>query len=195
MAETLTLNTIEQLKAIAHPLRQQLLEQFSLKPATTKQVATALGLQPTRLYHHVAKLEAAGLIKLVETRPVRGTTEKYYSMAASMIKIDTDAMPDAAGKAIGQQMSLGVFDSLFANIRNNISQYLSECGDEEAQQEIMFVQGEFELTEAKAVEFRDAIVEKLRELNEASEADDSSSQAKRTYRSVIGWYPIAEPKN
>lgn len=191
MAETLTLDTIEQLKAIAHPLRQQLLEQFSLKPATTKQVATALGLQPTRLYHHVAKLESAGLIKLVETRPVRGTTEKYYSMTASMIKIDTDAMPDAAGKVIGQQMSLSVFDGLFANIRNNISAYLSECGGE-GEEEIMFVQGEFELTDAMAVEFRDAMLQKLRELNEISESDKSDGNTKRSYRSVLGWYPMAE---
>jgi hypothetical protein len=30
------------------------------------------------LYHHVAALERAGLVRLKETRPNRGTTEKWY---------------------------------------------------------------------------------------------------------------------
>ena len=71
----------QELRALAHPLRLRLLEEFAGSPRTTMQVAAALGEPPTRLYHHVNALERAGILKLARTRQVRGTTEKYYEVA------------------------------------------------------------------------------------------------------------------
>jgi len=71
----------QELRALAHPLRLRLLEEFAGPPRTTMQVATAMGEPPTRLYHHVNALERAGILKLARTRQVRGTTEKYYEVA------------------------------------------------------------------------------------------------------------------
>jgi DNA-binding transcriptional ArsR family regulator len=72
-----------QVRALAHPLRLRLFELFALAPRTTKQAALELGQPPTRLYHHVATLERAGLVRVRETRPNRGTIEKYYETAVS----------------------------------------------------------------------------------------------------------------
>ena len=69
---------VAEIRALAHPLRLRLMELFAETPRTTKQVADLLGEPPTRLYHHVAALERAGLLRLKETRPNRGTTEKWY---------------------------------------------------------------------------------------------------------------------
>ena len=55
---------------------------------STKQLANELGEPPTRLYHHVSALESAGLIALVETRPNRGTVEKYYRAMARRYQVD-----------------------------------------------------------------------------------------------------------
>jgi DNA-binding transcriptional ArsR family regulator len=66
------------MRALAHPLRLRILELFAEAPRTTKHVAELLGEPPTRLYHHVAALERAGLLRLTETRKNRGTTEKWY---------------------------------------------------------------------------------------------------------------------
>jgi hypothetical protein len=52
------------------------------QPRTTKQVAELLGQPPTRLYHHVAALEGAGLLVLKETRQNRGAVEKWYTGGA-----------------------------------------------------------------------------------------------------------------
>jgi DNA-binding transcriptional ArsR family regulator len=71
----------QELRALAHPLRLRLLEEFAGQARTTMQVAAALGEPPTRLYHHVNALERAGILKLARTRQVRGTTEKYYEVA------------------------------------------------------------------------------------------------------------------
>src|ERR1041385_4253093 len=80
--ESYSIRTPEQLKAVADPLRQRILGLFVKEPRTTKQVAELLGQPPTRLYHHVDLLEKAGLIELVETRPKRGTVEKYFQAVA-----------------------------------------------------------------------------------------------------------------
>ena len=67
-----------ELRAFAHPLRLRIYELLAEKPRTTMQVAVLLGEPPTRLYHHVNALEKAGLLRLRETRPIRGTVEKYF---------------------------------------------------------------------------------------------------------------------
>jgi DNA-binding transcriptional ArsR family regulator len=74
--------TVAEMRALAHPLRLRVLEVFAEQPRTTKQVADLLGEPPTRLYHHVAALERAGLLRLTETRKNRGTTEKWYEAIA-----------------------------------------------------------------------------------------------------------------
>ena len=63
-----TMTSLEQLKAVADPLRVRILETLCLEARTTKQVADKLGEKPTRLYHHVDALAEAGLIRLVDTR-------------------------------------------------------------------------------------------------------------------------------
>lgn len=73
---------VAELRALAHPLRLRVLERFAEQPRTTKQVALLLGEPPTRLYHHVAALERAGLLRLTETRKNRGTVEKWYEAVA-----------------------------------------------------------------------------------------------------------------
>jgi DNA-binding transcriptional ArsR family regulator len=69
---------VAEIRALAHPLRLRLMELFAETPRTTKQAADLLDEPPTRLYHHVAALERAGLIRLKETRQNRGITEKWY---------------------------------------------------------------------------------------------------------------------
>ena len=77
---------VADLRALAHPLRLRMMELFAESPRTTKQVAELLGEPPTRLYHHVAALERAGLLQLKETRPNRGVIEKWYTSAAQQIQ-------------------------------------------------------------------------------------------------------------
>lgn len=96
MDATRTLSEPEELKALAHPLRQRILEAMIPEPITTKQVSDLLEEKPTRLYHHVDALESAGLIRLIRTRPKRGTTEKYYQAVARRFVVDRTATEIAA---------------------------------------------------------------------------------------------------
>jgi DNA-binding transcriptional ArsR family regulator len=89
------------MRALAHPLRLRMMELFAEAPRTTKQVAELLGQPPTRLYHHVAALERAGLLRLKETRKNRGTVEKWYESISRTLGGPLRAKrgaPDAADK-------------------------------------------------------------------------------------------------
>src|ERR1041384_1077424 len=89
--------SVADLRALAHPLRLRMMELFAESPKTTKQVAELLGQPPTRLYHHVAALERAGLLVLRETRQNRGAVEKWYSGVSQQLK-SSDVRKSAAGR-------------------------------------------------------------------------------------------------
>jgi DNA-binding transcriptional ArsR family regulator len=76
---------VAELRALAHPLRLRMMELFAEAPRTTLQVAELLGQPPTRLYHHVKALERAGLVRVRETRRVRGTVERWYEAPARLV--------------------------------------------------------------------------------------------------------------
>lgn len=93
--DSFRISNLEQVKALAHPLRVRIVETLaSSDPMTTKQVADLLGEKPTRLYHHVDLLEKAGLIHLTHTRKNRGTTEKYYAAIARQFRAAADLFSD-----------------------------------------------------------------------------------------------------
>ncbi|MDX2128901.1 MAG: helix-turn-helix domain-containing protein [Chloroherpetonaceae bacterium] len=99
MTDIYMLRELEQIKAIADPLRLKILNVLSEQSMTTKQVAEYLGENVNKLYHHVETLESAGLIKLTHTKQNRGTLEKYYQAIAKHftlspvlfeVRLDTD---------------------------------------------------------------------------------------------------------
>jgi predicted ArsR family transcriptional regulator len=99
--EPLTTYRIEdpaQLKAISDPFRRELLSRFSKEPRTTKQVAEEMGIKSNKLYHHVEMLERLGLVRLVETRPKRGTTERYLQAVAPRFSIHPSAYGEGQGE-------------------------------------------------------------------------------------------------
>jgi DNA-binding transcriptional ArsR family regulator len=113
----LALQDLAQVRALSHPLRLRLLEVFGEKPRTTKQAAELLRQPPTRLYHHVAALERAGLVRLRETRPNRGTVEKYYEIAARQFEVASAAARSPAS-ASRPRTAIGL--TLFEQARQDL---------------------------------------------------------------------------
>jgi DNA-binding transcriptional ArsR family regulator len=105
---TLTVTDLAQVRALADPLRLRILGALARMPRTTKQVADLLGEKPTKLYHHVEALERVGLIRLTETRPNRGTVEKYYRAVAAQFQVAASALsPDpGAGGELGAEEAM-----------------------------------------------------------------------------------------
>ena len=112
---------VAELRALAHPLRLRIMELFAEAPRTTKQVADLLGEPPTRLYHHVAALERAGLLKLKETRKNRGTVEKWYESIARTM----------SGAAMAKAAARGGKHSAAASARRGIAMTVLEQSRQE----------------------------------------------------------------
>jgi DNA-binding transcriptional ArsR family regulator len=93
---TFVVETPGQLRALSDPLRQRLLEQFA-GPATVKQAAAGLGAPPTRLYHHVDQLLAAGLIRVVREEKRRAVTERFFAAVARRFVVSPSAFGAEGG--------------------------------------------------------------------------------------------------
>jgi DNA-binding transcriptional ArsR family regulator len=141
--DVLVLTKLAQVKALADPLRQRLLSAFAREPQTTKQIAQCLGEKPTKLYHHVDILADAGLLKLVETRQKRGTTERYYQAAAKQFSVDRHVF-----RHLPRDASFGAT----AVLENAFSGALSELHNQRpnAQEKAALIQSQIRATPSQA---------------------------------------------
>jgi DNA-binding transcriptional ArsR family regulator len=149
---------LEQVRALSHPLRLRLFELFAERPRTTKQAAEALGEAPTRLYHHVAALEKAGLVRLRETRRKRGTTEKYFEVVEERGGM---AAPPAAlaGKSYQRDLTAMAF-VVFDQARNELVQALA-AGTAQGPPPMLAVRGVLHLSPHAAKRLRKELKELL----------------------------------
>ena len=104
MSEPHVIETLDQLKALADPLRRKILSALCCTQATTRHIAEQLSTNPTRLYHHMDLLEKANLIEVVETRKKRGTIERYYRTTAAHFVVDQSLVHVAEGEDTTQSV-------------------------------------------------------------------------------------------
>jgi DNA-binding transcriptional ArsR family regulator len=92
-SDQLLIKDVAALKALADPLRLQILFELGEGPRTVKTVAATLGVAPTRLYYHFKLLERAGLIRVAGRRLVSGIEERHYEAVAESIGPAPEAVP------------------------------------------------------------------------------------------------------
>ena len=109
------ISTPEALRAIGDPTRVRLLETMVQRqdPAwSVKELAAALGVPQTRLYHHVEQLLAQDFIRPVERRVVSGIIETRYRVTALSFQLDRRMFEgDDAPRAILHDTLVAVFDT------------------------------------------------------------------------------------
>src|SRR3954449_10465544 len=89
-------------KALAHPLRLEILRRLGDRTASPSEIAEQIGAPLTNVSYHVRKLRALGLIKLVKKTPKRGVVEHYYSANPRTSVSDEawGAMPEIVKQAL-----------------------------------------------------------------------------------------------
>ena len=87
LADTFPIENLEQLRALADPLRMRILEQLVQRPMTMSQLGDAFGESTAKMHYHVRELEKFGFIKLVEKREQGGFIEKYYRAVARDVRV------------------------------------------------------------------------------------------------------------
>jgi DNA-binding transcriptional ArsR family regulator len=117
-------------KALAHPLRVQILTTLEDRVASPSDLATELGAPLGNVSYHVRTLADLGLVKLVKRRTRRGAVEHYYQargraqvsnrawaqvpgvVKRSMVAVALEQAVDAAGAAA----AAGGFDHEDSNL-------------------------------------------------------------------------------
>src|SRR5581483_4074782 len=83
-ADTMVVADPKQLKAMADPLRTQLIQLLRDRARSTQDLSEELAVPKGTIGHHLKVLESAGLIRVVRTRKVRAMTEKFYGRTARL---------------------------------------------------------------------------------------------------------------
>jgi DNA-binding transcriptional ArsR family regulator len=91
-------STQNTLVALAHPTRRQILREMNGgPPASPRDLAERIDDSLSNVSYHFRVLAGAGILKLVSTRQVRGSTQHFYGVsmdddwALAVLAIDEDA--------------------------------------------------------------------------------------------------------
>lgn len=188
--ESYRISDIDQVKALAHPLRMRIIETLGASdPMTTKQVAEALGEKPTRLYHHVDKLEKAGLIRLTHTRQNRGTTEKYYEPIAKHFRAGADLFNEEITEELKGALT-PMIHTIFDNTMSELLR-LVDVGEpgEKLEEEGLLSYIEMHLPQKNAEVVREKLKEVLEYL-ESLDEDEFGDEELRKFRFTMALYPL-----
>lgn len=96
LAESVTVDRPEQLRALADPVRVSILALLLERAATVSELAAATGRPKSTIAHHVKTLVNAELLQVVRTRRVRAIEERFYGRTARTFAVGSIATEDAA---------------------------------------------------------------------------------------------------
>lgn len=104
---------------ILHPARLQILMTLVEKPMTTQDLAARLGGIPkSSIYRHIRVLLEGGMVAVAETRPVKGTLEKFYQLAQAPFLSQADL------SGFTREDHLRYFSTYLASLLQGFSNYL-----------------------------------------------------------------------
>lgn len=112
---------MDQARLLSDETRSEIITLLAERPATTAQLADALGRPKGTVGHHLKAMEAAGLIKVVRTRKVRALTEKYYGRVARTYlfpNVDDLDKPDFMVEAMGEMRRPEEGEDAFFTLRH-----------------------------------------------------------------------------
>ncbi len=122
--ETYDLQTIEQLRSVADPLRIRIIEALARKPMTATQVGEELDEPAPKTHYHVRELERVGLVRLVETRERGGILEKYYRAVARGLRVPPSILQQAPPDEVAKTMS-DILDSVISGFKTAMSRLIA----------------------------------------------------------------------
>ncbi|MBD3369794.1 helix-turn-helix domain-containing protein [Candidatus Fermentibacteria bacterium] len=125
MKDIFVLDNLKQVKALAAPLRVDIVKLLGKQCLTTTQAAKKLGVKPNKLYYHVTELQKAGLLEVVKTRQRGNMVEKFYQPVARYFRIDPCLFGQGMeGRQAFLQTVVSNCDSTILDVRNAMDQGL-----------------------------------------------------------------------
>jgi DNA-binding transcriptional ArsR family regulator len=147
------------LRAISDPTRMRILETMVQRqdpPWSVKELAAALGVPQTRLYHHVEQLLTHDLVRPVERRVVSGIIETRYRVAALSFQLDRrlfEGDADASTQLLPHTLAT-MFDTARDEIEAAMRSGANDPPGGEGEERVLVARSLTRLTPARATEFR-----------------------------------------
>jgi DNA-binding transcriptional ArsR family regulator len=123
-----SLQNIEQMRAVADPLRIRIFEALAQRAMTATQVGDELKVAAPKAHYHVRELERIGLVKLVETRERGGILEKYYRAVARNLIAPSQLLQSSEPGEVA-----GAITEMFNNLAQSLLTALKRISDEGAE--------------------------------------------------------------
>lgn len=187
------ISDVETLKAISDPLRLRMLEAMVARSDdawSVKELARALDVPATRLYHHVELLVEVDLLRAAEQRVVSGIIETRYRIAALSLRLDPALVgAGGAGESAARDMLTTIFDETRRDLDLVMARPLP--ADDDPVRRPFVTRGLARLGPARARELRDRLQALLAEYEGPDDADPTN------YRLLIALYadPAKEPSH
>jgi DNA-binding transcriptional ArsR family regulator len=168
----------EHLRALAHPLRLQLLEVLHVEgPATASQLARRLGESSGATSYHLRALHRAGMVEEAEQRNGR---ERWWQRSPERLMIPNSVPPEAfAGERAELQAAHAQIESMYVERDENAMRHWMEVRYDLPLewQDAQWI-GSFRMwaTAAEVREFVDSVLELAQPLRKATEPADSERQ-------------------
>jgi DNA-binding transcriptional ArsR family regulator len=182
---------VETLRAISDATRMRILETMVQRrsPAwSVKELAAALEMPQTRLYHHVELLLERDLIRPTERRVVSGIIETRYSVAALSFQLDRSlfATDQAAGLEVLHETLLAVFDTARAEVELSFRLGTIKADGPSEEHTFLLTRGLTRLTTERAAELRGRLQALLEEFDDTASEDPAAG----AFGIVLALYPM-----
>ena len=178
--EVFVIDDLDTLKAISEPTRAAIIELLT-EPRSVTQLAAALDVPRTRLYHHIELLQSKGLIEQVEERRVGALTERVYALTAKVFRPSARLLRRGDEDSRVDALMTLVFDTTKSDLKRAIASGDAKLGEGR----IGVGRTIANLSPARAAEFLAELEALVARFDEAhGEADDA-----RPFAFVWAMYP------
>lgn len=182
MRDILVLRDLDQIKAISHPYRIEILEAFEEAPSTAKQIADKLGEPHAKVNYHIKTLLKVGIIELFEEKVKLGIVEKYYLPMARMFMIDRNIL-NCGEKNIIESLNQASI-SIFENISKDFYRAV-EIADEKEHPKKILHYNDYYLTKEEVLEFQDNLKEFMQDFLKDKKNKDRKNTKKYSISSLV----------
>lgn len=192
------ISDVETLKALSDPVRLRILEtmiQAADEDWTVKRIATALGVGPTKLYHHVAILEEHEFIRVAGKRVVSGIIETRYRIAQLNVRLDhallSGGAPSDTATAAIEDVLRSVFDTAREDVGRALRKGAMRVDAGGGATRGILRQDLTRLSPARAAELRERLIALLDEFD----ADEGVDPDGTPFGMLLALYPIANERH
>jgi DNA-binding transcriptional ArsR family regulator len=174
------------LRAISDPTRLRILETMVTRPGepwSVKELAAALSVPQTRLYHHIELLAERELIRAAGQRLVSGIVETRYRVAALSLRLDPRLLASEDEAATTEALMANVMDAARGELLAVLRSLPTDPDQMDAAERPLVSRGLARLTPERAVELRARLVALMDEFTDPEAPDQ------RPYGFFVAFYP------